>query len=108
MAARPIAWARWALAGAGRSEKQHVLSLRDEPGGGQVVDERAIHLLVEIEIKGVERAIRIAEARQFVAPIEQTVLSALQFVGDEGGDEINWCHLRLRLAQTGVEDGRHA
>src|SRR4051794_10300727 len=40
-------------------EKKSVLALRDEPAGGELVDERAIHLLVEIEIEAVERWIRI-------------------------------------------------
>jgi hypothetical protein len=53
------------------------------------VDEGAIHLLVEIEIKGVEGALRVAEAREFVPALQQTVLSPAEFVGDEGGDEID-------------------
>ena len=69
-----------ALASAGRAEKQYVLSLCDEAGGGELIDERAIHLFVEIEIKGVERSIRIAEARQFMAALEEAVLPALEFV----------------------------
>ena len=35
-------------------EKERVLALRDEAAGGQLVDQRAVHLLVEIEIEGVE------------------------------------------------------
>jgi len=37
--------------------------LPDEAAGGQFVDHHAIHLFVEIEIEGVERAIGIAETR---------------------------------------------
>ena len=98
-----------ALAGAGRAEEEHVLALGDEARGGELVDERAIHLLVEIEVEGVERAVGVAEARQLVAALEQPVLSALEFVGDERGDEIDGRHLfGLRLAQAGFEDGGHA
>jgi len=38
------------LAGAGRSEKEYVLTLADESGGGDLEDERAIRLLVEIKV----------------------------------------------------------
>ena len=37
-------------------EKERVLALRDEPAGCELVNQRAIHFLVEIEIEGVERA----------------------------------------------------
>ena len=39
-----------ALAGAEWPEKEHVLTLRDETRGGELVDERAIHLLAEIKV----------------------------------------------------------
>ena len=32
-------------------EKQRVLALAGEAAGGQLVDERAVHLLIEIEIE---------------------------------------------------------
>ena len=77
--------------------------------GGELVDERAIHLLVEIKVKGVERAFGIAKARELVAALEQAVLPPAEFVGDERGHEIDGRHLLgLRLAQPGVEDGGHA
>ena len=98
-----------ALAGAGRAEKERVFALADEAGGGQFVDERTIHLLVEIEIKAVERAIGIAEARLLVAAVKEPVLAALEFVTDERGDEIEGRQLlRLRLPQPGFEDVGHA
>jgi hypothetical protein len=50
-----------ALAGAGRPEEERVLVLHDEAGGGELEDERAVHLLVEIEVEGVERLARVAE-----------------------------------------------
>ena len=98
-----------ALAGAGWAEKERILPLGDEARGGELVDERAIHLLVEIEIKIVERAIGIAKARQLVPALEQPVLSAVQFVGHERGHEVDGRHLLgLGLAQAGFEDGGHA
>ena len=42
------------LAGAWRAEEEHVLALRDKASDGELVDESAIHFLVEIEIKRVE------------------------------------------------------
>src|SRR5437660_354813 len=35
-------------------EQERILTLRDETAGGEVVDQCAIHLLVEIEIEAVE------------------------------------------------------
>ena len=70
-----------ALPGAGWPEKERVLALRDEAAGGELVDQRAIHLLVEIEIEGVERAVGIAEARLLVPALEQAVLPAQELVG---------------------------
>ena len=75
-----------ALAGARRAEEERVLALLDEARGGQLVDERAVHLLVEVKIKGLERAVGIAEAGEFVPAREEPVFAALQFVGDERGD----------------------
>ena len=75
--------------------------------GGELVDERAIHLLVEIEIEAVERAIGIAKARLLVPPLEQPVLSALEFVADERGDEIERREsFGLRLAERGFRGRR--
>jgi hypothetical protein len=62
-------------------------------GGGELVDQRAIHFFIEVKVKGVERAIGIAEARQLVPALEQAVLSPLQFIAHERRDEINRGHL---------------
>ncbi len=62
-------------------EKERVFALRDEAAGGELVDQRAIHLLVEIEIEGIERAIGIAKARLFVPALEEAVLPAQELVG---------------------------
>jgi hypothetical protein len=77
-------------------------------GSRQLIDKRSIHLLVEIKIKGVERALGVTEARELVPALEQPVLPAAEFVGDEGGDEIDGRHLLgLRLPQPRVEDRGH-
>jgi len=98
-----------ALAGAWSPEEEHVLALGDEARGGELVDERAIHLLVEIKIKGVERALRIAKACELVAAFEQTVLTSAEFVSDEGGHQVDGRLLfGLRLPEPGFERGGHA
>ena len=63
------------------------LALVDETGGGEFVDERSVHFLVEIEIEFVGGAIGVAEARELVAALEEAILAAPQFVTDEGGDQ---------------------
>ena len=50
-----------ALAGAGRAEEERILPLLDEAARRQVVDQRPVHLLVEIEVEAVERPIRVAK-----------------------------------------------
>ena len=69
-----------ALAGPWWTEKERVLALPDESSGGELVDERAIDLLVEIKIEAVERAIGIAKARLLVAALEEAILPAEQLV----------------------------
>ena len=78
------------LAGAGRAEKQRVFMLVDEAAGGQVEDEAAIHLLVEVEVEVVERLVRIAEARLFLPPLQQTVAATREFVGDQTRRSSRW------------------
>src|SRR5438105_4004420 len=45
------------LAGARCSEEERVFVAVDELAGGEVEDERAVHLLVEAPVEGIERAI---------------------------------------------------
>jgi len=61
-----------AFPGARRAEEEGVLALADKAGRRELVQQRPVHLLVKVEIKAVERAIGIAEARLFVAPIKGT------------------------------------
>ena len=70
-------------------EKERIFALRDKATGGQVVDERAIHLLVEIKVKAIERAIGIAEAGLFVPALEEPVLSTQELVGHQRRHEID-------------------
>ena len=63
------------------------------------MDDGAVHLLVEIEIEGIERAIRIAETRLLVPALEEPVLPTEQLVGHEHRHEIDRCKL-FRLGVT--------
>jgi hypothetical protein len=54
------------------------------------VDHRPIHLLVEIDIEGIERAIAITKGRLFVSTLEQSVLPAQELVGHKVRDQIDW------------------
>ena len=83
--------------------------LRDEAPCGQFVDQRAVHLLVEIEVKVIEGGVGVAKARLFVSALEQAILPAQEFVGDEHRHQIDGRELfGLGVAQAGFEDGGHA
>ncbi len=83
--------------------------MRDEAAGRELKNQRAIHLLVEGEIKRVERATRIAEAGLRAAAFEQAILSALQLVIHEHRDEIKRREpLGLRMAQARFQHVGHA
>jgi hypothetical protein len=73
------------------------------------VNEGAVHLLVEIEVKGIERAIGIAEARLLDPTGDEAILAAKELVADERGDEVDRrLPFGLRLAQARVERGGDA
>jgi hypothetical protein len=89
-----------ALTSTGRAEKKRIFPLLDEARGGEFVDQRAVHLLVEIEIEAVKRAVGITEACLFVPPLEEPILSAHEFVGDEHGDEVR-ASVKAKFDDTG-------
>src|SRR5712691_4538317 len=91
------------------AKKERVFPLRDEAAGREVVDQCPVHLLVEVKIKAIERAIGIAEAGLFVPALEEPVLSAQELVGHQRRHEIDREEsLGLRLTQAGFEDRGHA
>ena len=104
-----MAWAMWLLPVPGAPRKQSVFALGDEAGGGELEDERAVDFLVEGEVEAVEGAVGVAESGLLVSPGEEAVLTALELVGDERGDEVDGGHLLdLGLLQARVEDIGHA
>jgi hypothetical protein len=77
------------LASAWRPQEEGVFALQDEADRGEVVDEGAIHRLVEIEIKGVERAVGIVKAGLLEPACDEPLPPADQFVAVERRDEID-------------------
>lgn len=80
----------------------------DETSRGELVDERAIHFLVEIEVEAIERAVGITEAGLFVPALEEAVLATHarripKSTRDRGRE-----FLGSGLGAAGFEDGRHA
>lgn len=97
------------LARPGRSEEECVFVLRDEASGRELEDDAAIHLLVEIEIEGVEGLRRVAKSGLLDASLDESIAASQEFVGDERGDEVDWRErFGLRLQQPRFEDARHA
>ena len=72
------------FAGARRTQEEDVLALQDEAPGGEFVDEGAVHLFIEIEIKTLEGAIGVAEARLLEPSCNEPVLTAHELIADQG------------------------
>ena len=83
-----------AFARAGRPQEEAVLVLGDEAAGGELEDEAAVHLGVEVEVEGVEGLAAVAEAGLLDAALEEPVLAAEQLVLDERGEEVDGGELR--------------
>jgi hypothetical protein len=82
--------------------------LGDKAAGRQVVDQGAVHLLVEIKVEAIQRAVWIAEAGLFVAALEQAILAPHEFVRHQQRDEIERREvLGLGVTQPRFEDIRH-
>jgi hypothetical protein len=54
-----------------------------EGAGGQVEDQTAIHLLVEVEVKVVEGSLRVAKLSLLGPALQQAVAATSEFVGDQ-------------------------
>ena len=76
---------------------------------GQIEDQIAVHLGVELEVEVVQALVGIAELRLFVASLQQPLAAAGQFIRDQRGDQVDGRHvLRLRLQQARFQHGGHA
>ena len=93
-----------------RAKKQRVFALADEPAGGQIEDQTAIHLRIEGEVEVVESPVGDRGSRPVCAAApaagrERRVSSSR----DQAGDQIDGRHgFGLRLAQAGFQHGGHA
>ena len=93
----------------GRAEEEPVLVLGDEAAGGELEDEAAIELPIEVEIEGVEGLADVTEAGLLEAAVEQPVLASKELVTDERGEEVDRGEvLGLRLEQPWLQAGGHA
>src|SRR3974390_3111889 len=78
----------------------------DEGASGQIEDQAAVHLLVEVEVEVVEGLLRVAKLGLLFSSLQQPFAATCQFVGDQAGEEVDWGHgLGLGLAETGFEHG---
>jgi len=83
--------------------------LRDEAAGGELEDEPAIQLLVELEVEGVERLADVAGAGLLDAPVEEPILPPEQLVAHERGEEVDGGQLLgLGLEQPRLQPGGQA
>lgn len=83
--------------------------LGDEGTGGQVEDQAAIHLRVEVEVEIVEGFLRIAKLSLFAPAVQQSLAAAVEFVRDQAGDQIDGGHgFGLSLMQARLQHRGHA
>src|SRR5450756_2409984 len=78
--------------GAGRTKKQCVFAAANKVRRRQVEHQAAIHLLVKVEIKVVERRMLVAKAGLLAAALKQTVTASSQLIGDQTGKQIDGGH----------------
>jgi hypothetical protein len=83
------------FAASGWTEKQGVFALADEGAGGQIEDQAAIHLGVELEVEVVQSLVGIAELRLLCGAAPAGARCGRQFVGDQDGDQVDGRHVRL-------------
>src|SRR5712691_10130028 len=76
--------------------------LRNPARGGQLEDEGAVHLLVEVEVEGVQALADVTEAGQLHPALEEPILAPDQLVLDEAREEID----RGQLLGLGLEEAR--
>src|ERR1035437_6692355 len=75
------------------TEKQGIFTPADPAGGGEIEDETAIHLDVELEVEVIQLLVGIAELRLLVAPLQQSCAATGEFVRDQCGDQVDRSHV---------------
>jgi hypothetical protein len=78
----------------------------DESPGGQVEDQAAVHLLVEVEVEVIESLLRVTKLSLFFPSLQQSLAATSKFVGDQAGEEVDRSHgFCLGLTEAGFEHG---
>src|SRR5207302_423036 len=90
------------LSGARWAQEESVFSAIDELACGELEDEAAVHLLVEVEIECIEGLVGLAKLSVLDAAPEQPIATDGELVGDECGEEVDRSH----LAALSFEDPR--
>ena len=81
----------------------------DEGAGGQVEDQTAIHLLVEVEVEVVEAPLWVAKLGLLDPALQQTIAATSELVRDQAGEKVDRGHgLGLSLVETGFQYGGNA
>ena len=79
-----------------------------QPAVARLEDEIAVHLGVELEVEVIQALVRVAETCLFLAPLEQPLAAAVDFVRDQRGEHVDGRHvLCLRLKQARFQHGHH-
>src|SRR5207244_11833650 len=78
-----------ALARARGPEEEPIGVLGDPARGGELEDEGPVHLLVEVEVKGVEPLADVAKVGELHPAFEEAILPTEQFVLYEPREEID-------------------
>src|ERR1700691_4744810 len=88
----PVGLCAVTLTASTRTKEQCVLPPSDPCGGGQVEDQTAVHLWVELEVEVIQLLVWVTELRLLVAPLQQSLAATGKFVGDQDGDQIDGSH----------------
>jgi hypothetical protein len=93
----------------GGTEKQCVFVTGDEGTSGEIEDQAAIHLLIEVEVEVVQGLLGVAELGLLCPPLQQALATAGEFVGDQTGEQVDGGErFGLGLAQAGLQHGGHS
>jgi hypothetical protein len=65
---------------------------------GEIKHQTPIYFRVEVEVEAIESFVRVAKSGLLFSAFEQAIATAIQFVGDEAGEEVDGRHgFGLRL-----------
>ncbi len=79
----------------GGAEEDGVFGPFEEPPGGELEEQGAVGLRIELEVEAIERPVGIAEAGLLDASGQQSVLPSLKLVLDQGREQVDGRPLAL-------------